>query len=48
MIEQVYSHETPEIIANTTSDRRNEMLTFVRTNKYKAGLNLQSNCLRAI
>jgi len=48
MTEHVFTKETPEISTNTVSDRRNEMITFVRTNKYKVGLNLLSNCLRAI
>ena len=48
MTELVYPQETPEINNNTLSDRRNKMLTFVRNNNYKAGLNLFSNRLRAI
>ena len=48
MTENDHALETPDIRLNTLSDRRNVMLTFVRTNKYKVGLNLLSNRLRAI
>ncbi len=48
MTERVYAREIPNIIANTLTERRNVMLTFVRSNKYKVGLNLLSNRLRAI
>ena len=48
IIEHVYVVETPDIRTNMLSDHRNVMLTFVRTNKYKVGLNLLSNRLRAI
>ena len=48
MTEQVYAIEIPNIRANTLTERRNVMLTFVRSNKYKVGLNLLSNRLRAI
>jgi hypothetical protein len=48
MTENDHALETPDIRLNTLSDRRNIMLTFVRTNKYKVGLNLLSNRLRAI
>ena len=48
MTENDHALETPDIRLNTLSDRRNVMLTFVRTNKYKVSLNLLSNHLRAI
>jgi len=48
MTEHYHALETPDIRVNTLSDRRNVMLTFIRTNKYKVGLNLLSNYLRAI
>jgi len=48
MTEHVYITETLEISTNTLSDRRNEMIIFIRTNKYKVDLNLLSNCLQAI
>ena len=48
MTERVYAREIPNIRANTLTERRNVMLTFVRSNKYKVGLNLLSNRLRAI
>ncbi len=48
MTERVYTVEIPDIRANTLADRRNVMLTFVRSNKYKVGLNILSNRLRAI
>ena len=46
--EQVYQHEKNIVESNTLSDRRNAFLTFVRSNKYRVGLNLLSNRLRAI
>ncbi len=48
MTEHDHALETPDIRENTLSDRRNVMLTFFRTNKYKVGLNLLSNRLHAI
>ncbi len=48
MTERVYAREIPNIRANTLTERRNVMLTFVRSNKYKVGLNLLSNRLQAI
>jgi len=48
MTEHNHALETPYIRVNTLSDSRNVMLTFIRTNKYKVGLNLLSNHLRAI
>ena len=46
--ERIYTQETPDLENNVLSDRRNEMLTFVRQNNYKVGLNLLSNRLRSI
>ena len=46
--EKIYFQEVPELINNVLSDRRNLMLTFVRRNNYKIGLNLMSNRLRSI
>ena len=46
--EKIYFQEVPELINNVLSDRRNLMLTFVRRNNYKIGLNLLSNRLRSI
>ena len=40
--------EKSELVRNTTSDRRNPFITFVKNNKYKIGLNLLSNRLRAV
>jgi len=48
MTEHDHALETPDIRVNTLSDRRNVMLTFVRTNKYKVSLNLLSNHLHAM
>ena len=45
---QVYIHERNDVFNNTTSDRRNVHLIFVRSNSYKIGLNLLSYWLRAI
>ena len=46
--EQVYLHERDIVESNTLSDRRNEYLTFVWSNKYRVGLNLLSNRLREV
>ncbi len=48
MTEHDHALETPDIRVNTLSDRRNVMLMFIRTNKYKVGQNLLSNRLCAI
>jgi len=48
MTEYDHALETPDTRVNTLSDHRNVMLTFIRINKYKVGLNLLSNRLRAI
>ena len=46
--ERIYIQEAPDLINNVLSDHRNLMLTFVRRNNYKIGLNLLSNGLRSI
>jgi hypothetical protein len=48
MNEGIYSHEKPDMINNVLTNRRNPMLTFVRSNNYKVGLNLLSNRMRSI
>lgn len=48
MNERIYSQEKPDVINSVLSDRRNVMLTFVRCNNYKIGLNLLSNRLRSV
>ena len=46
--ERIYFQEAPDLINDVLSDGRNLMLTFVRRNNYKIGLNLQSNRLHSI
>ena len=46
--ERIHIQEAHDLINNVLSDRRNLMLTFVRRNNYKIGLNLLSNRLRSI
>ncbi len=48
MNEGIYSQEKPDMINNVLTNRRNPMLTFVRSNNYKVGLNLLSNRMRSI
>jgi hypothetical protein len=48
MTEQDHALKTPDLRVNTLSDRRNVMLMFIRTNKFKVGINLLSNRLLAI
>ena len=42
------AEETIAVQSNTVNDRRNKYLTFVRSNKYRQGLNSISNRLRSI
>ena len=51
VVNEMHNNDAEETIAvqsNTVNDRRNKYLTFVRSNKYRQGLNSISNRLRSI